>query len=40
MDLLALIISESKDLDGYKKAKMVKKLHESILEPIEKKYLN
>ena len=37
LDLLPLPINEMTSLDGQKKAKMVKKLHESVRKHIEKK---
>ena len=37
LDLLPLPVNEMTSLDGQKKAKMVKKLHESVRQHIEKK---
>ena len=37
LDLLPLPVNEITSLDGQKKAEMVKKLHESVRQPIEKK---
>ena len=37
LDLLPLLVNEKTSLDGQKKAKMVKKLHESVWQCIEKK---
>ena len=37
LDLLALPVNEMTSLDGQKKAKMVKKLHESVQQHIKKK---
>jgi hypothetical protein len=37
LDLLPLPVNERTSLDGQKKAKMVKKLHESVQQQIEKK---
>jgi hypothetical protein len=37
LDLLPLSVNEKTNLDGQKKAEMVKKLHESVRQHIEKK---
>ena len=37
LDLLPLLVNEMTSLDGEKKAEMVKKLHESVRQHIEKK---
>ena len=37
LDLLPLLVTETTSLDGKKKAEMVKKLHESVRQHIEKK---
>ena len=37
LDLLPLLVNEMTNLDGQKKAEMVKKLHKSVRQHIEKK---